>query len=177
MSKAYREKFNTEIEPITPPELRDYSKRPGQKDAEGNIQYFTEQSHKDQCNINSIVAKYDKTGVLVHINQFEAQFGDMAGEDYKTMLDTILDAKRNFSKLPSHIRKRFQNNPEKLLAFMEDPKNRDEAVKLGLINKMWTEETDGLGEHIKEKSQRKIKKDEAGEAKKAAEKAAEAAAE
>jgi len=31
---------------------------------------------------------------------------------------------------------------------MEHEENREEAIKLGLINSNWTDETDGLGEHV-----------------------------
>ena len=42
------------------------------------------------------------------------------------------------------------NMEGELLHFMENPENRQEAIELGLINQAWTEETDGLGEHVKE---------------------------
>lgn len=35
--------------------------------------------------------------------------------------------------LPAKVRSRFENDPQKFLEFCSDPKNRDEAVSLGLI--------------------------------------------
>lgn len=157
MSKEYRETTGLNGERKVSEEMRLFCQRPGRKDEDGKPLYFTEQSHKDHCNVNHIINKYDKTGILTHMNTIEAKFGDMTGNDYKTMLDTVLEAKRNFKELPSNIRKRFDNNPEKLLAFMENPANRDEAIKLGLIDGRWSEATDGLGEHIKSDSERQDK--------------------
>jgi len=39
-----------------------------------------------------------------------------------------------FSQMPSAIRKRFNNDPAELIKFVLDPKNREEAIKIGLID-------------------------------------------
>ena len=149
MSKAYRELTKTESNPTTTKEMREHCKRPGTMDENGNPIYFTEQAHKDICNVNNIIKKYDKTGIITHVSQFEAQYGDMTGMDFKQAQDLVLGAQKKFDELPSKIRKYFDNTPEKLLEFMENPDNREKAIELGLINPNWTELTDGLGEHIK----------------------------
>jgi len=50
-------------------------------------------------------------------------------------MNTIIAAQRAFEALPAKIRDRFANSPERFLAFLADPDNLDEAVKLGLVNK------------------------------------------
>lgn len=159
MGKEYREKFGVDITPVTSQAMREYCQRPGEFDEDGNPVYFTEQHHKDQCDVNKIIAKYDKTGLIQHVSRIEAQFGDVTGLEFKQAMDLVVDAKALFDDLPSNIRNRFQNNPEFLLRFMEDPGNRDEAISLGLIKETWTEETDGLGEHIRDDSERVEKPD------------------
>jgi len=52
--------------------------------------------------------------------------------DYRTALTRIQAADEAFMQLPSHVRYRFENDPGKLLEFMDDPKNAKEAVALGL---------------------------------------------
>lgn len=158
MSKAYREFIGDPGPVVTTAEMRSFVQRPGMVDDEGKILYRTEQNHKKECDINLIIKKYDKTGLISHISKFEGEFGDLRGVDYKTALDQVTRAGSLFNQLPSNIRNRFSNNPEKLLSFMENPANRDEAIKLGLINKHWTEDTDGLGEHVPEGGN--VKKDE-----------------
>lgn len=143
----------------TSPEMREYCKRPGTVDDQGNIVYFTEQHHKKECDVNFIIAKYDKEGIIKHVSRFEAKFGDMTGVDFKEMQDTVAKAKTSFNNLPANLRKRFGNSPEGLLSFMENPANRQEAIKLGIIRSDWTEATDGIGEHVKE-GENKINSDE-----------------
>ncbi len=152
--------------PISKEEMRKYCNRPGRIDKNGKILYTTEQAHKDECDVNNIIRKYDKTGVLQHVTNFEAQYGDMTGTDFKTAQDLIIGANNQFNKLPAEIRKRFKNDPQNLLTFMEKSENREEAITLGLISKTWAEELDGMGEHVtkiqaKERDEKeKVKKSE-----------------
>lgn len=147
MSQEYANKYG-EGEPTTSEEMREHCQRPGDREEDGNIIYTTEQAHKDQCDINKIIARYDKTGLITHISKFEGRFGDLSGADFTEMAQQVAHAKSMFEELPSSIRNRFDNDPGKLLAFMDDEGNRDEAIELGMIREEWTEETDGLGEHV-----------------------------
>lgn len=150
MSREYVLKTGAAEKVKTSSAMRTFCQRPGRHDKDGNPIYKTEQSHKKECDINNIIRKYDKQGIITHVSKFEAQFGDMTGLEFQTMQNKVLSAKEQFGKLPSKIRKRFGNNPKELLAFMEDSNNREEAIKLGLINERWTPQTDGLGEHVPE---------------------------
>lgn len=153
MSKKFREATNFKETPTTKPEMRAFLTRPGRTDDNGNLIYMTEQHHKDECNINNILKKYDQTGLLSHVQTMEAMYGDMTGDDYKTAMDMILTMRDQMDAMPSHIRKRFENSPQKFLEFMENPDNRDEAIKLGIINSAWPADLDGLGEHVKKENQ------------------------
>lgn len=139
--------------------MRKLSQRPGRSDENGKPIYFTEQHHKDACDINNIIKKYDVSGVITHVSNIEAKFGDLTGMDFKTMSDQVANAQNMFNSLPAEIRNEFKNDPSQLLTFMENPDNRDKAIELGLINKHWTEETDGLGEHVDGKTIKNITKD------------------
>jgi len=150
MSKQYVETIGKASAPTTSAEMRIHSSRPGKQDEEGNPIYFTEQHHKKECDVNLIIKKYDKTGLISHVSKFEGKFGDMTGIEFQTMQNKVANAKSMFNELPAEIRKEFNNNPKNLLEFMENPANRPKAIELGLIDSQWTEETDGLGEHVKE---------------------------
>lgn len=150
MSDLYLKESGLVVTPTTSPEMREFCKRPGRQHEDGSPLYFTEQHHKRECDVNEIIAKYDKTGLITHVKNFEAKFGDMTGIDFKTAHDLVISAQNSFDALPSEIRNRFQNSPEHLLRFMEDPNNRDEAIKLGLILESTPEHLDGLGEHVKD---------------------------
>ena len=160
MSKEYREKTGSEMERFTNEDMRLHCQRPGKYDENGKPIYTTEQHHKKECDINLIIDKYDKHGVIKHITAFEAQFGDLSGMDFKEMQDKIANAKTQFNDLPWQIRERFNNNPQFLLSFMDNPDNRDEAIKLGLISNTTPPEMDGLGEHVKKTNNENPKNDE-----------------
>jgi len=159
MSKVYREKHGVDIDIITSPEMRKHCQRPGNFDKDGNIVYFTEQAHKDKCDVNKIVKRYNSQGIIDHISRFEATYGDVTGIEFKKAKDQVINAQRMFDELPSKIRKEFENNPQKLLSFMDDPDNREKAIELGLIQNDWTLDSDGLGEWVP-KGQNKVKIEE-----------------
>jgi phage internal scaffolding protein len=119
-------------------------------DKDGNRIRLTQQSGADETNINNILKKFDKTGLITHVSKIEATYGEMTGLDLKTAQDTVTGAQTMFNALPVEIRNRFKNDPVELLTFMENPDNREEAIELGLIKKSWSEATDGLGEYVPE---------------------------
>lgn len=95
----------------------------------------TQQHFKDECDINFIVDRWVKTGVLTHVSHAEAVVGDFDGpEDYQEAVERVFKAQESFQALPSEIRSRFANDPALLMRFVSDPENQAEAVKLGLAN-------------------------------------------
>lgn len=148
MSDAYLKEFGNRK--VSVAEKRKFFQRPGRMDEDGNPIYFTEQHHKKECDVNEIIKKYDRTGVITHVSKIEGRFGDMTGMDFQAMQNKVAKANSMFEQLPYDIKKRFNQSPAELLTFMESADNRAEAIKLGLIDPQWTEETDGLGEHVEE---------------------------
>lgn len=91
------------------------------------------QSQKDEADINVIVKRFGITGVLpisVKI-PLSGDYSDIV--DFRGAQDLIVQARNEFMKLPADVRERFRNDPQELLYFVSDEANRDEAVKLGLI--------------------------------------------
>lgn len=96
---------------------------------------LTQQNFQEETDINNIMAKFAKTGLVDHVNRVAGSYGDFTTvQDYQLHLDQVMAAQTAFMELPATIRRRFDNDPAHLLAFIQDPKNRDEAVSLGLIN-------------------------------------------
>lgn len=101
---------------------------------ESDLPTKTQQSFKESCDVNKIVNKFNQTGLVSHLNRQNPSYGDFSGlTDFKTNLDTVSQAMQAFNALPSHIRKRFSNNPALLADFVMDSSNYDEALKLGLV--------------------------------------------
>lgn len=92
------------------------------------------QSFKAECDINTIMQRYEKTGILEHRNNFQGQYGDFTDtpSDYQESLNIVLAADEMFSTLPAGVRRRFHNDAGAFIDFAGNPQNRDELVKLGL---------------------------------------------
>jgi len=90
------------------------------------------QSFKDECDINKIMSKYQKTGALDWVNKHGAQYGDVTAMDFMDAMDTVVKGREMFDALPSSIRDRFRNDPAEFLDFMHDEKNLPEMRELGL---------------------------------------------
>lgn len=100
----------------------------------------TKQEFKNDADINFIVARATKTGMPPMTNFSRPGFaprkpiyGDFTAIDYHQMNNTVADIEMKFQGLPARIRSRFRNKAENLMRWVEDPKNYEEAVKLGLL--------------------------------------------
>lgn len=91
------------------------------------------QEFKDECDINRIMKRVLK-GQLVPAARGAPRFGDFSRvEDFHWAQNVLVAAEAQFARLPSEVRKRFGNSPVRMLEFVHNDKNRDEAVKLGLV--------------------------------------------
>lgn len=96
---------------------------------------LTHQSFLEECDFNNVLHKWQKSGLITHINPNMPMYADVSQfGDYQSSLELIRSAQAQFDALPSSIRDRFDNDPSKLIAFLNDPANRAEAEKLGLLN-------------------------------------------
>lgn len=99
----------------------------------------TDQSFRDECDINTIMAKYQSTGELPVINAAQANWLDVTGMDFQTHMDFIVDAQNMFDELPSAVRDRFGNDPAAFLDYVSDERNTVEIAKMGLLTPEATE--------------------------------------
>ena len=94
---------------------------------------MTEQHHADRVNIQNIMERWQKTGVLDHVNNYKGTYGDFISEpDFYQAQLLVAEAKSMFATLPSSIRERFANDPGRYLAFMNDVNNINAIKELGL---------------------------------------------
>lgn len=90
----------------------------------------TKQSFKDQCDINRILQRAQKTGTLSHIQKHGGEYGDFAEFDYTTAQQQLARAKSIFEELPSELRKEFGHNPAAFFEYVNDPANSGRLVEL-----------------------------------------------
>lgn len=96
---------------------------------------LTRQEFAQDADINNIMRKYASGLPPSPAGSRPPLFGDFSNvPDYQTALNKVIDAQERFAELPSQVRRRFDNDPAKLLEFLASEDNRDEAVKLGLVD-------------------------------------------
>lgn len=94
---------------------------------------LAQQNFKDECDINHIVKQFGLTGELPG-KPLSPQYGDFTGVlDYHSAVNAVLAAQDDFMELPAQMRSRFDNDPAKLIDFLSNEGNREEAIKLGLV--------------------------------------------
>lgn len=94
---------------------------------------MTDQSFVKECDINSIMAKFVKTGILEHQSRYQGNYGDFTGAmDYQSALNAVMAADDMFMTLPAEIRAKFENDAGRFLDFVDDPNNMDQMVEMGL---------------------------------------------
>lgn len=98
-----------------------------------NMVSKTDQSLRDEVNVNSIMLKYHQTGNITHIAKVKGTYGDVSEvPDLKEALEQVKVADEAFMGLPSKIRARFNHSATNMLDFLRDSSNDEEAIKLGL---------------------------------------------
>jgi len=69
--------------------------------------------------INNIVKKYYKTGVIDYVVKNEPQFGDFTGIDFEEIQNKVAQGNQLFESLPAHVRQEFNNNPAEFIEFIQ----------------------------------------------------------
>ena len=97
---------------------------------------LAQQHFKDECDVNNILRKYEATGLVTHVANGTPSYGDFSSVlEFQQAQNILIEAQDAFDALPASLRKRFDNDPAVMLEFIENPDNREEAEKLGLLNK------------------------------------------
>lgn len=92
----------------------------------------TIQSQEEDANINNIVRNFGVTGKLPESVRVPS-YGDFDGiSDYREAIEVVREAERSFMAMPSELRDRLGNNPQRFLEFVTDPNNLAECRKYGL---------------------------------------------
>lgn len=99
---------------------------------------LTDQSQKEEADINTIVRRFGLTGQLPSSVRVP-QYGDFENAlDFRQSMNAIRQAEESFMELPADVRAKFHNDPQELLEFCGEldsegkPKNLVEMRKMGL---------------------------------------------
>lgn len=94
---------------------------------------MTQQQFKEESDINEIVRRFGLTGQVPQGVGIPMSGDFTEVSDFHTAMTMVRTAEAEFMKLPAEVRARFSNDPGAVIAFLDDPANRDEAVRLGLV--------------------------------------------
>ncbi len=93
---------------------------------------LTQQQFREEADINTIVDRFLKSGVLPSAATMP-QYVDYEGVfDFQSAMNVVRKADENFMRLDAKVRARFNNSPQTFLEFFANPENIDEAIRLGL---------------------------------------------
>ena len=71
----------------------------------------TKQASRDECDINLIMAKFQKTGAISHFQKHSGSYDYATGIGFKDAMDIVAEGRSIFAELPSSLRNRFENDP------------------------------------------------------------------
>jgi len=112
--------------------LKSFERHTGTETPVGKIS-LTKQSFTDECDINKIMGRYLRTGLIEHVNPRKPSYGDFSGvTDYHEALELIDQAQEQFDMLPSAVRNLVDNSPEKLLQALTDETETAALAEAGL---------------------------------------------
>ncbi len=93
----------------------------------------TKQASKDECDVNLIMSKYTRTGLISHLALGMPKFADVSElTDYRSAVDNIRSVEAFFAGLPSAVRRHFENDPALLMERMEAGLSADDLKAIGL---------------------------------------------
>lgn len=94
-----------------------------------------QQHFREEVNINNIIAKYNKTGLITHVSKTRKRFGEFKDfADLLPDLDRVTKAHQAFDDLPATIRNEFGNSIEGFFKFIQNPANNEQCVKWGIFD-------------------------------------------
>lgn len=91
-----------------------------------------QQQFKEDCDVNTIMNRFHKTGLVDHVSQYQPNYGFASAQTYHESMNVITKAQSMFNDLPSKVRNEFSNDPQAFLEFVQDPKNYEKAKELGI---------------------------------------------
>lgn len=97
--------------------------------------HFAVQSDAAEVDINNIIKRIQKGGTPP-VLRGEPFYGDVSDfGDLGESFMKVKEANELFMSYPAEVRSRFDNDPVKMVEFLENPDNLKEAVDLGLAIK------------------------------------------
>lgn len=92
----------------------------------------TKQEFSKQCNINTIMSQAMK-GIMPNYRQDENYIDTTGLQSYQEALYQVREAERQFNLMPAELRNKFDNNPQRMIDWVNQEENKAEAIELGML--------------------------------------------
>jgi len=101
------------------------------------IPSITQQHFKHEVNINTIIAKFNKTGILGDGQAAVPRYADVSlFGDFREAQEKIQMGKDAFMALPFEVRKLAGNDPQRVWEVLTNPANRGILEEAGVLEKI-----------------------------------------
>lgn len=106
---------------------------------------LTQQSFQDEADINVMLTRYGFESLIQsNPNPALAQDFTTSPHDFHEACELVRTAQESFAALPPQVRARFDNDPVRLMRFIDDSNNYEEALRLGIVVKRPPADEEGL---------------------------------
>lgn len=89
----------------------------------------TIQSHKDETDINKIMARFQQGEAISHLVKHEGVYGDFSEYDFLKETQMLARGREIFDELPGEIRREFHQSPDEFFRYVNDPANLGDLRK------------------------------------------------
>ena len=94
---------------------------------------LTRQEFAEEADINNLMARYERTGVISHQSPKTPRYVDWSEmPDLHSALQILADAETAFMSLPAKVRAEFENDVSQFVKYAEDPENLEQMRSWGL---------------------------------------------
>lgn len=96
----------------------------------------TQPQHADSCSVEHILKRHAQGHDISHLYKRNGVFSDVSQvPSYQEALDYVQYVKTQFEQIDPYLRDKFNNDPDAMFKFMNDPSNYDKCVEYGLFEK------------------------------------------
>lgn len=94
---------------------------------------LTRQEFAEECDINTIMERYEASGAITHVNTSNPVYMDVTElPDLRGAMDAMREASLAFYSLPAKVRREFDNDPQAFVDFAQAPENLEQMRTWGL---------------------------------------------
>lgn len=97
---------------------------------------LTLQDEAGEADINQIMQRFGVTGTVTLTKRSPLPDDYLRVSSFHEAANIVREAQESFNELPADVRSKFDNDPGKFEAYLQDPDNANVLLKSNLVNKI-----------------------------------------